>query len=65
MAIHIDCSFCGEELGEPGGLFFEPPVDGRSEKKHLCRECSDSVMVPCRKNLECAGDIGHRGDCYK
>ena len=64
MPLHIDCDFCGAELDEQGGLLFGPPVDGRPEKKHLCGECYDSVMVPCRKNLECIGEMRHPGECY-
>lgn len=64
MALHINCDFCGAGLDEQGGLLLGPPVDARPLKEHLCGECYDSVMVPCRKTPECVGDIRHKGECY-
>ncbi len=55
MSIKVACNKCGQELTEPGGLAFSPPLGGevtitvnnivsrttimKVDKKHLCVSC--------------------------
>ncbi len=44
MPIRQKCEmwFCGDELDEPGALFFSPPdAAGKPQKYHLCKRCND------------------------
>lgn len=54
----INCSRCGLELNEPGGLFFSAPkttpaiCQGLVEKDNLCSDCSYEVTIFIRRNRD-------------
>lgn len=67
--LKVDCSFCHEELMEPGGLLFDPPKlltvghdkngpiqETLSLKRHICTGCMHKVeelFIQEREKVQC------------
>ena len=48
MAITVRCSFCGNELMQPGGLAFSPPKSEETwevDKLHICVTCWTRLFI--------------------
>jgi len=56
----LTCSFCDQELNEPGGLYFSPPVTATSwvvVKAHVCVVCCEVI-----ENLRRQGLVNYSND---
>jgi len=61
----VFCSFCSNDMEDPGALLFSPPTMGEDCKKyHVCTECFFNVMKILNKICpRCGGNLPEKTQC--